>query len=51
VAGHYGRHFLRVLRHPMQHWGWVALFIGLTIVLVAGGVLASRRLETLPQTE
>jgi membrane protein YqaA with SNARE-associated domain len=48
VAGHYGRHFLRVLRHPLQHWGWLALFIGLTVVLFASGLLASRRLEALP---
>lgn len=48
VASHYGRHFLRVLRHPLQHWGWMALFIGLTVVLVAGGIIASRRLETVP---
>lgn len=47
IAGHYGRHFLRVLRHPLQHWGWLALFLGLTVVLLVGGILASRRLETL----
>ncbi len=46
VAAHYGRHFLRVLRHPLQHWGWLALFVGFTCVLVAGGVVLSRRLET-----
>lgn len=48
IAGHYGRHFLRVLRHPLQHWGWLVLFIGLTVALLAGGILASRRLEALP---
>ena len=46
IAGHYGRHFLRVLRHPIQHWGWLALFIGLAVALVGGGILAGRRLET-----
>ena len=46
IAGHYGRHFLRVLRHPIQHWGWLALFIGLAVAMVAAGVLASQRLET-----
>jgi membrane protein YqaA with SNARE-associated domain len=45
VAGHYGRHFLRVLRHPMQHWGWIAVAVILAVVLVAGGILASRCLE------
>jgi membrane protein YqaA with SNARE-associated domain len=46
IAANYGRHFLRVLRHPLQHWGWLALFIGLTGALIAGGIFASQRLET-----
>jgi membrane protein YqaA with SNARE-associated domain len=46
IAGHYGRHFLRVLRHPVEHWGWLVLFIALAGALVAGGILASHRLET-----
>ena len=48
IAGHYGRHFLRVLRHPMQHWGWLLFFIALTGVLVVGGIVMSRRLEAVP---
>ena len=48
IAGHYGRHFLRVLRHPMQHWGWLLLFVGLTGALIVGGILVNRRLETAP---
>ena len=39
IAGHYGRRFLRVLRHPMQHWGWLLLFVGLTGALIVGGIL------------
>jgi membrane protein YqaA with SNARE-associated domain len=46
VAGHYGRHFLRVLRHPTQHWGWIAGALVLAAFLLAGGILASRRLES-----
>jgi membrane protein YqaA with SNARE-associated domain len=46
LAGHYGRHFLRVLRHPMQHWGWMLLFVIITVLLIAGGLIASHRLET-----
>jgi len=46
IAAHYGRPLLRVLRHPLDHWGWLVLFIGLTCALIAGGVLVSRRLET-----
>jgi len=48
IAGHYGRRFLRVLRHPMQHWGWLLLFVGLTGALLVGGILVNRRLETVP---
>lgn len=51
IAGHYGRRFLRVLRHPMQHWGWLALFIVLTLALIVGGVILSRRLEKVPEKE
>lgn len=46
IAGHYGRRFLRVLRHPLDHWGWLLFFVVLTCVLLAGGVLLSRGLET-----
>jgi membrane protein YqaA with SNARE-associated domain len=46
VADHYGRHFIRALRHPMQYWGWMLLFAALMIALIAGGLLLSRRLET-----
>jgi hypothetical protein len=28
VADHYGRHFVRVLPHPSQYWGWLLLFYG-----------------------
>ena len=46
IAGHYGRHFLRVLRHPGQHWGWIVAGIVLALLLLGGGILASRRLES-----
>jgi membrane protein YqaA with SNARE-associated domain len=48
VAARYGRHFIRVLRHPIQHWGWLALFAGLTAGLIAGGILITLRLEPAP---
>jgi membrane protein YqaA with SNARE-associated domain len=46
VADHYGRQVIRALRHPMQYWGWMLLLVALTIALIAGGILVSRRLET-----
>jgi membrane protein YqaA with SNARE-associated domain len=48
LASLYGRHLLRVVRHPTQYWGWVALFVALTVVLVVGGIMISRRLEASP---
>jgi len=48
VADIYGRRFLRGLRHPTQHWGWIFFFIALTITLIAGGIMLNRRLETAP---
>jgi membrane protein YqaA with SNARE-associated domain len=46
VADHYGRHFIRAFSHPTQHWGWILLFVALTIGLIAGGILINRRLQT-----
>jgi membrane protein DedA with SNARE-associated domain len=48
VADHYGRHFIRALRHPTQYWGWMLFFVALTFGLVAAGILINRRLETVP---
>ena len=48
IADHYGRHFIRVLRHPTQYWGWFALFVVLMVGLVAGGILINRQLEPVP---
>jgi hypothetical protein len=45
IAAHYGRHFIRALRHPTQYWGWMLLLIAMTLALVAGGILINRRLE------
>jgi membrane protein YqaA with SNARE-associated domain len=51
IAGHYGRHFLRVLRHPTQHWGWVAFFMAVTVLLILGVIVLSRRLDTVSGNE
>jgi len=48
VADHYGRHFIRVLRHPMQYWGWLLLFAVLTVALIVAGILINRQLEPAP---
>jgi membrane protein YqaA with SNARE-associated domain len=44
VADHYGRHFIRVLRHPGQYWGWLLLFAATLFSLIIGGIALNRRL-------
>ena len=46
LAAHYGRHFLRVLRHPVRYWPWMLAFVALIAALIAAGIVANRRLET-----
>jgi membrane protein YqaA with SNARE-associated domain len=46
VAEHYGRHFILILRHPTQYWGWFLLFAAMAFGLIAGGILINRRLAT-----
>jgi membrane protein YqaA with SNARE-associated domain len=48
VADLYGRHFIRVIRHPLQYWGWMLLFAALIIGLIAGGILINRRIAAEP---
>ncbi|HEX3741198.1 MAG TPA: VTT domain-containing protein [Terriglobales bacterium] len=48
VASYYGRRILRVLRHPIQHWGWLVLFLVLTGALIAVGIVISQRLDAAP---
>jgi membrane protein YqaA with SNARE-associated domain len=44
IADHYGRHFIRVLRHPAQYWGWSLLFAAVITSLVMAGIVLNRRL-------
>jgi membrane protein YqaA with SNARE-associated domain len=39
----YGRHVIRVLRHPAQYWGWFVLLLAIIAALLVGGVLINRR--------
>jgi len=48
IADLYGRHFIRVLRHPVQYWGWFLAFAALAIGLIAGGILINRRITSEP---
>jgi membrane protein YqaA with SNARE-associated domain len=46
VADMYGRSFTRILRHPIQHWGWLLAFTAAAVALVATGILVNRRLQS-----
>ena len=44
IADHYGRHFIRVLRHPIQYWGWLLLFAAIILAVISMGIVLNRRL-------
>src|SRR5271165_2769509 len=46
VAHLYGRHFVRILRHPTQYWGWFLLLTAAVIALIGAGILVNKRLLT-----
>ncbi len=48
VADLYGRHFIRVIRHPVQYWPWLLLFAAITFGLIAGGILINKRFAAAP---
>ncbi|HUN82217.1 MAG TPA: VTT domain-containing protein [Phycisphaerae bacterium] len=48
IAGHYGRHILRVFRHPGQYWGWLVSLVLITAALVTAFFLLQRRFASAP---
>src|ERR1700734_800931 len=44
IADHYGRHFVRALRHPSQYWGWLLLSAALILGLIMAGIVLNKRL-------
>jgi membrane protein YqaA with SNARE-associated domain len=46
LADRYGRHFIRVIRHPDRYWGWLLLIAAVVLALVLGSVLLNRKLES-----
>ena len=44
IADHYGRHFVRVLTHPAQYWGWLLLFAALVLSVIVAGIVLNKRL-------
>ncbi len=45
VASYYGRHVVRILRHPGQYWGWVLLCAAIVLAGVTAGIVLRNRLE------
>jgi membrane protein YqaA with SNARE-associated domain len=45
IASHYGRHFIRMLRHPSQYLGWMLLIVAIAILLTVAGLLVTRKWE------
>ena len=45
VAHHYGRHIIRVLRHPGQYWGWLLVFAAAIVILALAGYLVQRQIQ------
>jgi membrane protein YqaA with SNARE-associated domain len=43
IADHYGRHFIRVLRHPAQYWGWSLVLAAVILSLIMGGIAVNKR--------
>lgn len=46
LADHYGRRFVRAVRHPGQYWGWLLLFVVIIVGVVAAVFLVNKRLQT-----
>jgi len=44
IADLYGRHFIRVLRHPVQYWGWYLGFALAAIAMIVGAIFLNRRM-------
>lgn len=44
IAHLYGRHIIRVFRHPTQYWGWLLVFAVIFVAVIAVGILFNTRL-------
>lgn len=48
LADLFGRHFIRMFRHPTQYWGWFLLFGAAVVLLIGTGILIHKRLLAAP---
>lgn len=51
VAFRLGRHFIRLLHHPSQYYGWLAAIAAVVLILVFGAAMVQRRLNMPPQQQ
>jgi membrane protein YqaA with SNARE-associated domain len=51
AAEHYGRHFVRLVRHPERYLGWSILIGGLVIAMVAAGLFTWRWMRAVAPLE
>jgi membrane protein YqaA with SNARE-associated domain len=51
IADLYGRHLIRVLRHPTQYWPWMLLIVAVVAALAAASILLKNRLRPQSQVE
>jgi membrane protein YqaA with SNARE-associated domain len=45
LAELYGRPFIRIIRHPAEHWGWLLVILALLAVPAAGLLVFNKRLQ------
>ena len=48
LADLFGRHFVRMFRHPLEYWGWFLVFGLAVVAMIGAGILINRRLMAAP---
>jgi membrane protein YqaA with SNARE-associated domain len=46
IADYYGRHFVRMLRHPTEYWSWFLLSAVMVLGLIGTGILINKKFAT-----
>lgn len=44
TADRYGRHLVRVFRHPIQYWGWLLVLTAVVLAIIIAGIIVNKRL-------
>jgi membrane protein YqaA with SNARE-associated domain len=51
LAEHYGRHFVRLVRHPDRYWGWLLLFVAIVLAIIIAIMLFNKHLQAVAATD